>query len=1125
MMGFFKVSLVYLCFALTFSKTANAFSFVPSSFDTKTLKANSPKLTSPTGQIKNGRNLKSPTMMSSSIKGVLGSLFGREGKGKGESSVRVSPKPQVQLPDFQDLQQAMEQGPEALQSLLASQLPEHPKLKMGVLPNGLHYIILPNSAPPGRFECHLEVFAGSSDELEHQQGMAHLVEHISYMGSRKRERLFGTGSQTNAYTDFHHTVFYASCPCLTPPGWGRRVSMLPRALDALVDVMEARCEESRLEKERAAVLSEMTMVNTIDYRVECQILGALHQENMLAQRFPIGKEHLIRSWTSDDIKEFHGSHYRPDNVMLYCIGDLDTADCEEQIRKLFSHLSAPPRPPVPITLKEQSRHFPPITHRWTDANSTPVAPKMFHHELLQSFSFHLFAKRPIEPIRTLGDFRNTIMKRVALAALQIRLNVNSRSDQLFTMIEFNQLDSPREACAVCYLDFTADPQNWREAVVVATKEIRRLGLYGLTQQELNRYATALLTDTQQLAAQGDRISNGDQLQFLMESTACGHTFMDPHQTYLATQLVVNSLNLDEVNQVAAEVCEHITMYGVPGAPQPSAVVACVPTSAAMEGGVKLFQLSDEEIITALNDGVTAYIEAEEDVAVPQSLITPEEIQTLQAQQKPAWVPVTVEGETSERHVDQSTQVVMRKLSNGMKVNMRYSGQESQRGHMRLVVPGGRSLEKIFGTGAVAIGAKTMQEGGAFGSLSREQVELFCIDHLLMVHIDTNEEYLMLDFLFPTTKRHANGAGREGMEDLSGTEASLQVVHQILTGFVWEEDALARAKAGFMQSHDMLTKSLEGKTTEGLMDKVSNSDPTFLSIEHPITQSLSLEQVQTAIMSQLTTDVLDISICGDIDMNELEGLVLKYLGTVPKTTRSEKLVVDSFVPKTEAADQHLNIFLPDSDERAVAYVAGSAPNRWGVLQDGRTLLDVLKATNPSPEVLKRWEHPLFANLALGLLREVVNRRLFSNVREQKRLTYDANFHLTSFDRLKGSWYLVTVTANPINAQKALQACKDTLFDLVGSSPITPDNVESAKRVLINRHDTDLRSNQYWVEMISGVQGGCVDSKDISCVRDFSKVVNSVTAKDLQLILNHLGVKEESMYTAIGVSGQKPPVFNQ
>ena len=56
----------------------------------------------------------------------------------------------------------------------------------------------------------------------------------------ERERLFGTGSSTNAYTDFHHTVFYASCPVLTPAGWGKPTPMLGRALGALLDVLEVR---------------------------------------------------------------------------------------------------------------------------------------------------------------------------------------------------------------------------------------------------------------------------------------------------------------------------------------------------------------------------------------------------------------------------------------------------------------------------------------------------------------------------------------------------------------------------------------------------------------------------------------------------------------------------------------------------------------------------------------------------------------------------------------------------------------------------------------------------------------------------------------------------------------------
>lgn len=39
-------------------------------------------------------------------------------------------------------------------------------------------------------------------------------------------------------------------------------------------------------------------------------------------------------------------------------------------------------------------------------------------------------------------------------------------------------------------------------------------------------------------------------------------------------------------------------------------------------------------------------------------------------------------------------------------------------------------------------------------------------------------------------------------------------------------------------------------------------------------------------------------------------------------------------------------------------------------------------------------------------------------------------------------------------------QDTLRDMNGPEPITEDNIESAKRVLINRHDGELRMNAYW-----------------------------------------------------------------
>jgi predicted Zn-dependent peptidase len=260
------------------------------------------------------------------------------------------------------------------------------------------------------------IFVNLADELEAQQGIAHLTEHVAYMGSRKRELLFGTGSQTNAYTDFHHTVFYAVCPDKTPRSG---IPMLPMALDALVDVMEARVESSRLEKERAAVLSEMTMVNTIEYRVECQILSTLHRENRLAKRFPIGKESLIKSWQTDDVKSWHRTHYRPDNVLLYLVGDVNADEAEKVIAEKFGRLSAEKHgADIRIKdIKEQAKdladavvdgtvksaaswHYPPVRHDWSIGKEVEVDEALIIPTGKSEYDIDLQSDYPLDEVVT-----------------------------------------------------------------------------------------------------------------------------------------------------------------------------------------------------------------------------------------------------------------------------------------------------------------------------------------------------------------------------------------------------------------------------------------------------------------------------------------------------------------------------------------------------------------------------------------------------------------------------------------------------------------------------------------------------------------------------------------------------
>ena len=63
------------------------------------------------------------------------------------------------------------------------------------------------------------------DEGPEEQGVAHFVEHVTFLGSRKRENLLGTGCRSNAYTDFQHTVFHVHLP-LSNGNTGR--PMLPQ---------------------------------------------------------------------------------------------------------------------------------------------------------------------------------------------------------------------------------------------------------------------------------------------------------------------------------------------------------------------------------------------------------------------------------------------------------------------------------------------------------------------------------------------------------------------------------------------------------------------------------------------------------------------------------------------------------------------------------------------------------------------------------------------------------------------------------------------------------------------------------------------------------------------------------
>jgi len=1041
-----------------------------------------------------------------------------------------------------------------LERILGSKLPSHPKLYRGQLKNGLRYLILPNKVPANRFEAHMKVHVGSIDEDDDEQGIAHMIEHVAFLGSKKREKLLGTGARSNAYTDFHHTVYHIHSPTCTKDSDG---DLLPPVLDALNEIVfHPQFLASRVEKERKAILSELQMMNTIEYRVDCQLLQHLHSENKLSKRFPIGLEEQIKKWDADKIRKFHERWYFPANATLFIVGDIDNiSKTVNHIEAVFGQTgpgnqtvttSTPSAfggiasflvPKLPVGLAgnfsqdksvgstEQSkvlqneRHAerPPVEHNWSISwsNKNVKPPQIFQHELLQNFSINMFCKIPVNKVQTYGDLRNFLMKRIFLSALHFRINTRYKSSNPpFTSIELDHSDSGREGCTVTTLTVNAEPKNWQSAIKVAVKEVRRLKEFGVTKGELARYMDALLKDSEQLAAMIDNVSSVDNLEFIMESDALGHTVMDHRQGHESLVAVSGTVTLEEVNSVGAKVLEFVADFGKPSAPHPAAIVACVPKKVHVEEiGETEFEITPSEITAAIRSGLEEPIEPEPELQVPKELITSSQLLELRSQRRPSFIPIAPENGT--KIYDTETGIIQRRLSNGIAVNYKVSKTETKGGVMRLIVGGGRAAEMPNSKGAVVLGVRTLSEGGRVGNFSREQVELFCVNHLINCSLESTEEFICMEFRFT-------------LRD-NGMRAAFQLLHMVLEHSVWLEDAFDRARQLYLSYYRSIPKSLERSIAHKLLIAMLNGDERFVEPTPQSLENLTLESVREAVMNQFVSKNMEVSIVGDFSEEDIETCILDYLGTVSAT--GDLKMTHEYSPITYRPFPHdlqfQQVFLKDTEERACALIAGPAPNRWGLTSEGIDLFESIRNMSADYDDQSKSEaqnklqgrfhsHPLFFAITLGLLAEIINSRLFTTVRDSLGLTYDVSFELNLFDRLKLGWYVISVTSTPGKVYKAVDACKNVLRGL-HSNKIDQTELDRAKRTLLMRHEAESKSNAYWLGLLAHLQAAYVPRKDISCIKDLNSLYEVATVEDLYLAYDQLKIDESSLYSCIGVAG--------
>ncbi|MDQ3702303.1 MAG: insulinase family protein, partial [Chloroflexota bacterium] len=213
--------------------------------------------------------------------------------------------------------------------------------RRNVLPGGLRVLVAPM---PHTRSVTVALFFGTGSRYEapSEQGIAHLVEHMLFKGSRAypsaqriSETIEGVGGILNAATDKELTVYYAKVA-------SRHAAM---AFELLADMVQSPLLDSaELEKEKRVVLEELGLAQDAPGEWVHQMLAEL-----LWPEQPLGWEiagtpQTVNAQTRDSLVSYIQRGYGPANTVLMVAGDADPQRVVQQARDHFPHPRAPPPP-------------------------------------------------------------------------------------------------------------------------------------------------------------------------------------------------------------------------------------------------------------------------------------------------------------------------------------------------------------------------------------------------------------------------------------------------------------------------------------------------------------------------------------------------------------------------------------------------------------------------------------------------------------------------------------------------------------------------------------------------------------------------------------------------------------
>lgn len=426
---------------------------------------------------------------------------------------------------------------------LKQKIPTDPKVSVGVLENGMRYYVRANETPRNRAELMMVVRAGSVDEDDDQQGLAHFAEHMAFNGTKnfpKHELIsyfesigMDFGAEINAYTSFDETVYTLTVPLENP-------EFMEKGLSVLFDwASQTTDSDEEINNERGVITEEQRMGRGADDRMMQKWMPVFLHNSKYAQRLPIGKMDIVKNCPPEALRRYRKDWYRPDLQAIIVVGDFDQEEMVKMVKEKFSAI------PKAVNPREK-KYFDIPDHKETLVSIN--TDKEARYPIA-----YVYYKHPLEIPSKLGDYREMIKEGIYNGMINKRLAEKTQQAEppfLMGQSAYTELFGPKSTYMSVAVTQGDKIEEGLSAVLIENERVKK---FGFTETELERQKTAMLNSMEKAYKErANQKSKNYANEYKRNFLPSKESFPGIEKEYEYYQTFLPTITAEEINELATK---------------------------------------------------------------------------------------------------------------------------------------------------------------------------------------------------------------------------------------------------------------------------------------------------------------------------------------------------------------------------------------------------------------------------------------------------------------------------------------------------------------------------------------------------------------------------------------------